>query len=108
MTDATQTNSNQKIAQARSDFLASLSRCFGSPDGAAVLAWLHSTAATRKPAFRDGPAGSHLDPYAASFRDGRKSIVWEIEANLEAGRMDAGGTLKPAATRRASARRQGS
>jgi hypothetical protein len=75
-----------KIAQARADFLQQLRRVFESPDGNAVLAWLHSAAATRKPAFVPGDR----DPNAAAFRDGRKSLVWEIEANLDQARTDYG------------------
>ena len=107
MTDAAQTNANPKIAQARADFLASLNRCFSSADGVAVLAWLHATAATRKPAFL-ATAGAHpIDAYAAASRDGRKSIVWEIEANLEQARASESGADKPKTSGRNGARRQG-
>lgn len=95
----------EKIAQARADFLQQLRACFDSPAGKSTLAWLHSTAATRKPAFVPGDR----DPNAAAFRDGRKSLVWEIEANLEQARADYGKsepTHKPPVTRRRS-RKQG-
>lgn len=83
---------NQKIAAARADFLQRLVRVFDSPDGSFILDWLHSTAATRKPAFVPGDR----DPYAAASRDGRKSIVWEIEANLKEARESYGATPQPA------------
>lgn len=85
-----QTESNvsktEKIARERKDFLCSLAATFDSPDGQRILAWLHFTAATRKPAFLPGDR----DPYAAASRDGRKSLVWEIEANLEEARASVG------------------
>ena len=78
------------------DFYHCLVNTFGSPDGAIVLAWLHTTAATNKPAFLPGDR----DPYAASSRDGRKSLVWEIEANLASARAGLGtaDSKKPKAT----------
>ena len=102
--DATETK-NDKIARARSEFLESLRRTFGGPDGQRVLEWLHATAATRKPCFLPGDR----DPNAAAHRDGRKSIVWEIEANLEAAResLGAASSHKPPTTGAPGARRQG-
>lgn len=96
---------NEKIAQARADFDSLLLRVFDNADGQRVLDWLHAAAATRKPAFVPGDR----DPYAAASRDGRKSIVWEIEANLESARAAAkrGSAGKPEATGRARARKQG-
>lgn len=76
---------SDKIKAARQDFLTSLRRTFDSPDGRKVLAWLHSTTGSGKPAFQPDHSGSFC-PHAAAFRDGRKSIHDEISANLaEAG-----------------------
>ena len=99
------TAKNEKIASQRAAFLHSLVRTFDSPDGKLVLAWLHATAATRKPAFLPGDR----DPYAAASRDGRKSLVWEIENNLDEARAARGSNTgdKPAATGSPRARRKG-
>jgi hypothetical protein len=96
---------NEKIAQARADFLHALQRTFDHPDGQLVLAWLHATAATRKPAFLP----SDRDPYGAAQRDGRKSLVWEIETNLQEARSAVGSNAsdKPKATGAPGARRKG-
>jgi len=105
MTTDAHKETNQKIAAARREFLADLLATFDSPAGKRVLAWLHTTAATRKPSFVPGAGGT--DPYAAATRDGRKGIVWEIEANLDAAREEFGAvprTGKPAATGRRSTR----
>jgi hypothetical protein len=77
-------------SKARADFLAALRNTFGTPDGQRVLAWLHATAATRRPAFVPAAGGKPLDAIAAAYRDGRKSVVWEIEANLEAAELPPG------------------
>ena len=90
-------NASQKKDAARRQFLADLAATFGSPAGAAVLSYLHAAAATRKPAFIPGDR----DPHAAAFRDGRKSIVWELEAALETARQEAGATQPTAIGRRA-------
>ena len=91
--------------QARADFLAALRNTFGSPDGQRVLAWLHATAATRRPAFVPAAGGKPIDPLAAAIRDGRKSIVWEIESNLEAADLPAGDSSdRPPTRSRARAR----
>lgn len=77
----------------KSDFHRVLLNTFGGPDGKIVLAWLHATAGTRKPAFSFGPRGA--DTHAAAVKDGRRGLVWEIEANLEDARSgDA--AIKPA------------
>ena len=104
-THATPTENAQKIAAARREFLADLLATFESPCGKRVLAWLHSTAATRSPAFIPGANGT--DSHAAATRDGRKAIVWEIEANLDHARREHGSAIKPdkpKATGRRSAR----
>lgn len=85
----------QDPATARADFLAALRNTFRSPDGDRVLEWLHATAATRRPAFLPGAAGTALDPIAAAVRDGRKAIVWEIEAALADAESPAPGQPPP-------------
>ena len=75
----------EKIAQARAEFLQQLRACFDSPAGKSTLGWLHATAGTKSPAYTTG--GSAND---AIWRDGRKSIILEIEANLEKARADYG------------------
>jgi hypothetical protein len=95
-TDARQ----KKIAADRADFLRALRITFDGPDGSLILRWLHAAAGTRKPCFLPGDR----DPNAAAFRDGRHSLVWEIEANLETARAEAGlapdpATAKPPVTR---------
>lgn len=87
----------------RADFLKCLANTFGSIDGKIVLAWLHATAGTRKPAFTFGSTGTCT--HAAATRDGRRGLVWEIEANLaDARRGDT--TDKPQATAGPRARRK--
>ena len=100
------TSKNEKSANQRAEFLDTLRRVFDTPDGNLVLAWLHATAGTRKPAFLPGDR----DPYAAASRDGRKSIVWEIETNLDAARASRGSDTgdKPPTAGAPRARRQGS
>jgi hypothetical protein len=83
------TTPRERIARARADLLAALRNTFDSPDGQRVLAWLHTTAGTRRPAFTPGKAGT-LCPLAAASRDGRASLVWEIEANLATARSEHG------------------
>jgi len=80
----TDAQTKETTARARADFNAALINTFRSPDGRKILEWLHATAATGKPSFTPGRAGSPIDPLAAAIRDGRKSIVLEIEANLKA------------------------
>lgn len=94
----------EKIAQARADFLQQLRACFDSPAGKSTLDWLHAAAGTKSPAYT--PGGSPTD---AVWRDGRKSLVLEIEANLAQARADYGKsepTHKPPVCRRRS-RKQG-
>lgn len=67
--------------KARQDFLHALLRAFESPDGAIALQWLHATAGTRSASTQPTTTGS-VDPYATHYRDGRKSLVLEIEARL--------------------------
>lgn len=94
----------EKIAQARAEFLDTLRRVFDSPDGGAVLKWLHAAAATHKPSFT--PGSGPIDPLAAAIRDGRKAIVLEIEENLKHARS-APGANKPKAVASPRARRKG-
>jgi hypothetical protein len=54
---------------------------FNSKHGEELLAYLHQSAGTKRPVFRH-KAGQVLDPLEAAYRDGRQSMVWEIEANI--------------------------
>lgn len=97
--------STQKIAQERAAFLEQLRALFDSPAGKPVLAWLHATAGTKSPAY--SPGGNATD---AIWRDGRKSIVLEIEGNLAQARTEFGKAdpaTKPQATGGRAARRKG-
>ena len=61
---------------------------FGSADGKfqpteagrIILATLHASSASHLPSFRPSADGSYC-PIAAAFRDGRKSLLLEIDAN---------------------------
>jgi hypothetical protein len=96
-------------AAARAEFLADLDRTFSSAHGARVLTWLRTAAAVHAPAYT--PGGSSND---ALWRDGRKSVVLEIEANLARARAASpdpapAATGKPAAPagKRAARRKSG-
>ena len=80
-------NANQKAAQARRDYLEALLTTFESPAGRIILRSLHTAAGTRRPAYTPGG-----NPNDALWRDGRKSIVLEIEAHLEEARKAHGST----------------
>ena len=97
-----------KTTAARLAFLADLRAVFDSNAGTAVLRWLHATAGTRKPSFLSGARGAAIDPIGAAICDGRKAIVWEIEANLETARaLAAAGPAEPAPRTHRRARQQG-
>lgn len=66
----------------RDRILRAFRATFRSDDGKLVLDTLRASAGIGRPAFLPSPGGGHLDPYAAAFRDGRKSIVEEIESHL--------------------------
>ena len=70
-----------RIKQQRTDLLASIRRTFDTPDGKRTLAWLHAATATGEPAFKAGRDGNFC-PIAAAFRNGRQSVLLEIEQNL--------------------------
>lgn len=108
---ASQTTIENNAARLR-DFRQALIHTFDSDHGKRILAWLHSSAGTRKPCFRPSTSapGTPLDPYAAAVRDGRTGLVWEIEENLSAARdaLSAPDQAdKPKTTPRRSSRRQG-
>lgn len=90
-------------AQQRRDYLDTLLRVFDTPDGERILASLHASAGTRKPCFVATSNGVAVDPYTAAYRDGRHSILWEIEANLTEARAGGptGPTISPASGPRA-------
>lgn len=71
-----------KTQRARAQFLGSLRDTFGSDDGKLVLEWLKQSTGYGKPAFIPAADGRGCCPYAAAMRDGRKSVVDEILANL--------------------------
>lgn len=81
---------------ARTAILADFRACFTSTPGINVLAALKLSAGCGKPSFLPTAAGGPLDPLAAAFRDGRKSIIDEIEAHLSVPE-DAGTGNGPAA-----------
>lgn len=62
----------------RSEILQAIRQSFGGDAGGIVLRWLKHSAGYGKPSFLPPPAGGPLDPLAAAFRDGRKSIIDEI------------------------------
>ena len=101
-------DTHQKTTAARHEFLADLRAIFDSSAGVRVLAWLHATARTRKPAFLPAAGSGPIDPYAAAIADGRKAIVWEIEANLDAARAlaDADSGVPAARTRTGAGRKR--
>lgn len=93
----------EKAAQARRDYLQSLLAVFGNDAGARVLRALHTAAATRKPSYT--PGGNVNDTL---WRDGRKSIVLELEEHLQTAREEFGKAepaIKPPVTARKRARR---
>ena len=90
----------------RADFLQCLLNTFSTTDGKVILAWLHSTAGTRKPAFTFGGSADGIAiALAGSGRDGRRGLVWEIEANLDDARAG-NSTDKPAANSKRRSRRK--
>ncbi len=68
----------QRLKQQRQDLLVSIRRTFDTPDGKRTLAWLHAATATGEPAFQAGRDGNFC-PIAAAFRNGRQSVILEIE-----------------------------
>ncbi|MEI7910777.1 MAG: hypothetical protein WCK77_14160 [Verrucomicrobiota bacterium] len=100
MNHATQKETD-RIAQARVEFLSDLRATFGSPAGARVLAYLRQSAGHGKPAFLPTASGA-ICPFASASRDGRKSIIDEIDANL-AIPADAGISSAPKAIGRSGA-----
>lgn len=70
-----------RLKQQRKDLLASIRRTFDTPDGKRTLAWLHASATTGSPAFQPGRDGNFC-PIAAAFRNGRQSVLLEIDKNL--------------------------
>jgi len=101
---ATANETAKKNAAARKDFLADLLATFESPCGKRVLATIRASSAADAPAFT--PGGSAND---ALWRDGRKSLYLEIEANLRTARIEHGAEPKPdkpKATGRGTSRRK--
>ncbi len=100
-----QNEKNAEIAARRREYFDALRHTFGAVAGKLVLRQLHAAAATHAPAYT--PGGNIHD---ALYRDGRKSIVLEIEANLRAAEAEFGKAEpadKPKATGRRTTRRKG-
>lgn len=66
----------------RSEILSAFRTTFTSSTGAECLTILRASTGHGKPSFLPPPGGGALDPYAAAFRDGRKSVIDEIDAYL--------------------------
>lgn len=103
--DTPKNDRQEKIAAAKAAYLQDLRASCESPAGKFILAHLHAAAATDSPSYVVG--GNPNDTF---WRDGRKSIVLEIERNLKDARADYGkapGTDKPPATGGTRDRRKG-
>ena len=81
MSHAPQTTHPQEIAAARLVLLAAFRATFNSPEGQRVLHHLRASAGIGKPVFLPAPGGP-IDTHAAAFRDGRHSLIHEIDALL--------------------------
>lgn len=66
----------------RESFLQDVRATFTTEPGARVLAILRQSAGLYTPATIVPPPGGTIDPSLTHFRDGRKSIILEIEAWL--------------------------
>ncbi len=80
--DETNKKPSHNAVQERARILADFRATFTGESGRSVLAVLKQSAGWGKPSFLPSANGGAIDPYAAAFRDGRKSIIDEIEANL--------------------------
>lgn len=74
--------SDQQNAAARDAVLRDYRATFGTHAGKRVLGYLRQSAGSGRPAFLPPAGGGPIDPYAAAFRDGRKSVIDEIEGIL--------------------------
>ena len=77
-----QTEQNRDAARARERILADFRAVFTSESGRNVLGYLKQSTGHGQPAFLPPAGGGPVDPFAAAVRDGRKSVVDEILANL--------------------------
>lgn len=66
----------------RAELLRAFRASFTGTTGQLVLDHLRASTGHGKPAFLPTPGSGTLDPYAAAFRDGRKSVIDEILAVL--------------------------
>jgi len=82
MNHAPQTTNPQEIAAARLALLAAFRATFTTPEGQRVLQHLRNSAGINRPIFLPPPGGGPLDTHAAAFRDGRHSILHEINELL--------------------------
>lgn len=92
-----QPESDHVVAE-RNRILAAFRTCFNSDAGRIVLTTLRASAGCGKPSFLPPAGGGTIDPFAAAFRDGRKSILDEIAGHL-AVPEDAGPPTNPQGTR---------
>jgi hypothetical protein len=77
----TESPSTADIAAARTQFLADLRVVFSSEAGKRVLDALRARAGTTKPSCQP-VAGTPIDPFLTHWRDGRRSVILEIESDL--------------------------
>lgn len=80
--EQTKEQQNRDAGAARERIIADFRAVFTSDAGRAVLEHLKQSTGHGRPAFLPSAGGGPLDPYAAAFRDGRKSVIDEICATL--------------------------
>lgn len=85
-----ETKTNRDTAEHRAGILRDFRATFTSDSGRSVLAILEQSAGIGLPSFLPAAGGGPIDPYAAAFRDGRKSIIHEILANLATAEDESG------------------
>lgn len=81
--DEHQKKNSDTLARARAALLGDYRATFGTDAGKRALAHLRDAAGCGRPSFLPPAGGGPVDPYAAAFRDGRKSILDEIQAHLD-------------------------
>lgn len=81
--DEQKKKNSDTFARARAALLSDYRASFGTDAGKRTLAHLRDSAGCGRPSFLPPPGGGPVDPYAAAFRDGRKSILDEIQAHLD-------------------------
>jgi hypothetical protein len=91
---------DQALAAARIALLADFRATFTTEHGTRALAHLRASAGIGRPVFLSPPGGGPIDPLAAAFRDGRHSILHEIQALLDEPEDAAPRTPQPIRPRR--------